>query len=90
LVLDEPTLHFDQQAERFFLENLRTLCAGRTVVLITHHPPLLSTADRVLFLSGGRIAEEGRHEELLERRGTYAALFGKAHGADRSPDGGSA
>ncbi len=90
LVLDEPTLHLDQQAERFFLENLRALCAGRTVVLITHHLPLLSAADKVLFLSGGRVAEEGRHEELLARRGAYATLFGKAPGADHPTDGGSA
>ena len=90
LVLDEPTLHLDQQAERFFLENLRALCGGRTVVLITHHPPLLAAADRVLFLSGGHVAEEGRHEELLARRGAYAALFGKAAEAAHSPDGGRA
>ncbi|MFN7987383.1 MAG: ABC transporter ATP-binding protein [Thermoanaerobaculia bacterium] len=90
LVLDEPTLHLDQQAERFFIENLRALCAGRTVVLITHHPPLLSAADRVLFLSGGRVAEEGRHGELLERGGAYASLFGRAPEAVHSPGGGGA
>ena len=90
LVLDEPTLHLDQQAERVFLQNLRALCGGRTVVLITHHPPLLAAADRVLFLSGGHVAEEGRHEELLARRGAYAALFGKAAEAAHSPDGGRA
>lgn len=90
LVLDEPTLHLDQQAERFFIENLKALCAGRTVVLITHHPPLLSAADRVVFLSGGRVAEEGRHEELLARRGAYAALFGKAPEPLPSPERGAA
>jgi len=90
LVLDEPTLHLDQQAERFFIENLKVLCAGRTAVLITHHPPLLSAADRVVFLSGGRVAEEGRHEELLARRGAYAALFGKAPETLPSPERGAA
>ncbi len=88
LLLDEPTLHLDQQAERFFLSNLRTLCAGRTVVLITHHPPLLAAADRVLFLAGGRIAEEGTHEALLGRGGPYAALFGSAPAAVRQAAGG--
>jgi ABC-type bacteriocin/lantibiotic exporter with double-glycine peptidase domain len=90
LVLDEPTLHLDQQAERFFIENLKALCAGRTVVLITHHPPLLSAADRVFFLSGGHVAEEGSHEELLARRGAYSALFGKATETLPSPERGAA
>lgn len=88
LLLDEPTLHLDQQAERFFLANLRGLCAGRTVVLITHHPPLLAAADRVLFLAGGRIAEEGTHEALLAHGGPYAALFGSAPEAARRAAGG--
>ena len=76
LVLDEPTLHLDQRAERFFLANLRALCAGRTAVLVTHDPSLLAAADRVLFLAGGRVAEEGTHAALLARGGDYAAHFG--------------
>ena len=77
LVLDEPTLHLDQRAERFFLGNLRDLCAGRTVVLISHDAALLAAADRVLFLAGGRVSEEGTHASLLARDGAYAAHFGK-------------
>jgi ATP-binding cassette subfamily B protein len=77
LVLDEPTLHLDQRAERFFLANLRALSAGRTVVLISHDPALLAAADRVLLLSGGRVAEEGTHADLLARGGAYAAHFGR-------------
>jgi ABC-type multidrug transport system fused ATPase/permease subunit len=54
---------------------LEALLAGRTSVVIAHRLSTIRHADRILVLSGGRIAEEGSHEELLRRKGLYWNLY---------------
>jgi ABC-type multidrug transport system fused ATPase/permease subunit len=51
------------------------VATGRTTVLVAHRLPTARTADRILVVSGGRIVEEGSHDELLARGGEYAALW---------------
>ncbi|MEU5097775.1 ABC transporter ATP-binding protein [Streptomyces sp. NPDC020996] len=74
LVLDEPTAGLDAVAARQVVQPLRRLMAGRTTIMITHDLSLAPDADRILVVDRGRLVEAGTHEELLARRGAYAAL----------------
>ena len=75
LVLDEATSSVDTETERAIQENLRTLTAGRTALIIAHRLSTIRNADRIIVLRDGRIAEEGHHDDLLARGGTYADLW---------------
>jgi ATP-binding cassette subfamily B protein len=75
IVLDEPTSSMDARAEFEVFSNLRELAAGRTVILISHRFSTIRMADRIYMLKDGRIAEEGTHDELMERGRMYAELF---------------
>jgi ABC-type multidrug transport system fused ATPase/permease subunit len=48
---------------------------GRTTILIAHRTSTLASADRIVVLDGGRVSEEGTHQQLLERAGLYARFF---------------
>ncbi|MGW6013837.1 ABC transporter ATP-binding protein [Streptomyces sp. NPDC055210] len=76
LVLDEPTTGLDALAARRVVQPLRRLVSGRTTVLVTHDLTLAPDADRILVVDGGRLVEQGTHEELLAYGGTYAQLAG--------------
>jgi ATP-binding cassette subfamily B protein len=75
LLLDEPTSAMDPWAESDWLARLRTLAAGRTVLLITHRFTTACQADVIHVLIGGQVAESGSHEELLVRGGPYAKAW---------------
>jgi ATP-binding cassette subfamily B protein len=75
LVLDEPTAHLDVRSEAAFFDRVVAAAAGATVVLISHRLATIRHADRILLLSDGRVAEAGRHDELMDLDGDYAALF---------------
>ncbi|MFE1558915.1 ABC transporter ATP-binding protein [Streptomyces sp. NPDC058734] len=77
LLCDEPTSALDPHAEEAMYERIRSLSAGRTVILITHRLGSTRTADRILVLGGGRVLEEGNHEQLLAADGAYAAMWRK-------------
>lgn len=74
VVLDEPTAHLDAGLERVLEESILQLCAGRTVLMIAHRLPTVMRADRILVLEGGRIVEQGDHDQLLQRNGHYTRL----------------
>jgi ATP-binding cassette subfamily B protein len=76
LVLDEPTAALDPISERHVIEGYRAIMRGRTTILITHRRELAMAADRVVVLSGSRVVEEGRPDELMLRRtAAFASLF---------------
>ena len=74
LILDEPTSSLDAISEEIVFAALRRLRAGRTTIVIAHRLSTVRDADRILVLDGGRIAAQGRHEELLERSDLYRRM----------------
>jgi ATP-binding cassette subfamily B protein len=75
VILDEPTAALDARAEHDLFESIRTLFAGRTVLLISHRFSSVLSADRILVLADGKLVEEGTHAELMASPGLYAELF---------------
>ncbi len=75
LILDEPTSNLDSRTEEQIQRSLETLMKGRTTFIIAHRLRTVRDADRILVLKGGRIVEQGRHEELVAKGGAYAALL---------------
>ncbi|MFI0486732.1 ABC transporter ATP-binding protein [Actinomadura sp. 9N215] len=75
VILDEPTASLDARAEFELFESIRSLCEGRTVLLISHRFSTVRTADRIFVLREGRLIESGGHAELMALGGHYAQLF---------------
>lgn len=76
LILDEPTSALDARSEFLLQEALEKLTRGRTTFVIAHRLATVRSADRILVINGGYIAEQGTHSELLQLGGLYAELFG--------------
>ncbi len=75
LVLDEATSALDSESERHIQEALWALMKDRTAIVIAHRLSTVRRMDRLVVLDGGRIVEEGRHDQLLAARGQYAMLW---------------
>ncbi|ALJ19697.1 ABC transporter ATP-binding protein [Microbacterium sp. No. 7] len=75
LILDEATAQLDPEAENEIHRALTALCAGRTVVVVAHRLQTIASADQILVIDDGRIAERGTHEQLLAAAGIYAGLW---------------
>lgn len=75
LILDEPTAALDARAEFEVFTRFSELSRGRMAILISHRFSTVRMADRIIVLQNGTVAEEGTHEELVERGGAYAELF---------------
>ncbi len=74
LILDEPTSSLDAISEEIVFAALRHLRAGRTTIVIAHRLSTVRDADRILVLDGGKIAAQGRHDELLKSSQLYRRM----------------
>jgi len=90
LILDEATSALDSEVEAAIQENLYKLMEGKTVIAIAHRLSTIAAMDRLVVMDGGRIVEEGTHEQLVASGGIYAGLWERQSGgfllADAEPE----
>ena len=77
LILDEATSHLDAVNEQVVQEALAGLTRSRTTIVIAHRLSTVRAADQIVVLDEGRVVEQGRHDDLLRRRGLYARLVSR-------------
>ncbi len=75
LVLDEATSSLDSASEKMIQEALEELMKGRTTIVIAHRLSTLKQMDRIIVFEGGKVVEDGTHDELLAKKGKYFALW---------------
>lgn len=86
LLLDEATSALDSQTEKLVQETLTRAGKGRTTLVVSHRQSAIRSADRIVFIDKGRIAEDGTHEELVERRGAYYDMMRLAQSDENHGD----
>jgi ATP-binding cassette subfamily B protein len=74
-ILDEPTSNLDVQTESEILAYFREHVRDKMAIIVSHRLSAAAVADRVIFVDGGRIVEDGRHADLIQSDGPYAKLF---------------
>jgi len=74
LLLDEPTAGLDLENERLIMQSLQRLRQGKTVIMLTHRLDTARLADRIAVIEGGRLVEQGSHQQLMQNNAYYARL----------------
>ena len=74
MVLDEATSALDTESERLVQQALENMMQNRTSVVIAHRLSTIQKADKIVVMQKGRIVEQGTHDELITREGTYHKL----------------
>ena len=75
LILDEATSALDNTTEVLIQQSLDELCKGRTTLVVAHRLSTIRNADEIAVILGGRVTEQGTHEELMAKGGTYKKLY---------------
>lgn len=75
LIMDEPSSALDNESEALIQQAIKRLTAGRTTFIIAHRLSTIRSADRIIVIDSGRLAEQGSHDELLTHRGVYWHLY---------------
>jgi ABC-type multidrug transport system fused ATPase/permease subunit len=75
LILDDSTSSVDAETEQLIRQALDKLIKGRTTFIITHRLPIIQNADLILMLKDGKIAEQGKHSELMAKNGLYRQTY---------------
>ncbi|MFS0965312.1 ABC transporter ATP-binding protein [Enterococcus thailandicus] len=75
LILDEATSSIDTKTEELLQEGLQQLLKGRTSFIIAHRLSTIKNSSQIFYVAGGKIAEAGTHEELMEKQGLYHHLY---------------
>ena len=75
VILDEATAHLDSENEAMVQAALKEALVGRTSIVIAHRLSTIAHADQILVIDNGEIVEQGKHDELVEKRGLYFDLF---------------
>ncbi len=82
LILDEPTSALDAESERIVHEGIKKLIKGRTTIIIAHRFSTVKHADKIIVLEKGKVIEEGNHNELMRKKGSYYHLYNLQMGLD--------
>ena len=75
LILDEATSSIDHESEKLIQKATEKITKNRTSIIIAHRLSTIVNADKIIVMDQGKIVEEGKHEELLQRDGYYATLY---------------
>jgi subfamily B ATP-binding cassette protein MsbA len=75
LILDEATSNLDTESESLIQASLKELMHGRTTFVIAHRLSTIRQADQILVIENGQVVEQGKHEELLAKKGRYFELY---------------
>jgi ABC-type multidrug transport system fused ATPase/permease subunit len=86
-IIDEATASQDAAGERLIQDSITRLMSGKTYLVVAHRLTTLTTMDRILVMSHGRIEQDGPHSELMSRPGLYQSLWREFVRSDGRPDG---
>ena len=75
IILDEATSNLDTESETFIQKSLNTLMKDRTTLVIAHRLSTIQQADQILVIEEGKIVEQGKHDELIAKKGRYFDLY---------------
>jgi len=75
LIFDEPTSHIDAKAEAEIFDSIEKFRKDKIIIIISHRLKTVRTADKIIVLEKGKITEQGKHDELMEKNGLYATMF---------------
>jgi subfamily B ATP-binding cassette protein HlyB/CyaB len=82
LIFDEATSALDYESESIIQKNLKTICKGRTVIIIAHRLSTLKDADKIMAIDRGQLIEYGSQEELFQKKGLYYYLHSQQERGD--------